>query len=338
MGLSLDAIRTDGGTQPRGALDADHVARLVESLAAGAALPPVVVFYDGADHWLADGFHRVSAHRAAGALEIAAEVRQGTRRDAVLYSVGANATHGLPRSNADKRRAVETLLRDEEWARWSDREIARRAGVSQPFVSSLRATIDSGFQSSDTRLERRGEKVIERDVSANRSRTETPAAEIPSDSEVCGTVAQTPAAPNAQAPHGGAPYGAPTPTEVRFEIEPDDDDGPLTPLEYEPEPVDPIKNDIDPAAYADVPVDELVDVARFVGQAAELRNLIEAFVTAHPYDSIRSPRMRKSYEDAFIHLVRVIVGRLPEPLRAQWFDAPAAPSRPKFTVIQGGTR
>jgi hypothetical protein len=56
----------------------------------------------------------------------------------VLYSVGANAHHGLRRTNADKRRAVEMLLRDEEWRGWSDREIARRCAVTHPFVGKIR--------------------------------------------------------------------------------------------------------------------------------------------------------------------------------------------------------
>ena len=46
-----------------------------------------------------------AALRAASAMEISAEMRDGTWRDAVLYSVGANAAHGLPRTNEDKRRA-----------------------------------------------------------------------------------------------------------------------------------------------------------------------------------------------------------------------------------------
>lgn len=62
-----------------------------------------------------DSYH---AYRAAGVDEVPAEVRTGTLRDAVLYSVGANAAHGLRRSNAGKRRAVETLLADAEWAAW----------------------------------------------------------------------------------------------------------------------------------------------------------------------------------------------------------------------------
>jgi hypothetical protein len=98
----------------------------------------VVVFDDGREKWLADGFHRLRARERVGLLTIPVLIRPGTRRDAVLYSVGANATHGLPRTNADKRRAVETLLTDSEWGQWSDREIARRCQVSNRFVGNLR--------------------------------------------------------------------------------------------------------------------------------------------------------------------------------------------------------
>src|SRR5690606_24706601 len=126
--------------QPRAEMDAVVIADYADAMREGATFPPVVAFYDGAAYWLADGFHRAEAARVAGLDSIAADVRQGTRRDAVLYSVGANAAHGLRRTNADKRRAVLALLDDDEWGRWSDGEIARRANVSQPFVSKLRHT------------------------------------------------------------------------------------------------------------------------------------------------------------------------------------------------------
>ena len=86
-------------------------------------------------------------------------MRQGTRRDAVLHSVGANAQHGLRRTNADKRRAVETLLRDEEWSGWSDSEIARRCGVSHPTVAKVRdglGPILKSFQDGPRTVERNG--------------------------------------------------------------------------------------------------------------------------------------------------------------------------------------
>jgi len=139
--ISLSDIRRDGGTQTRAAIDPAVAIEYGEAIRGGAKLPPVVVFYDGSDYWLADGFHRVTAYDSIGQRQVECDVRQGTKRDAVLYSVGANSSHGLRRTNADKRRAVETLLRDEEWAQWSDVEIGRRAGTSHTFVAKVRAEV-----------------------------------------------------------------------------------------------------------------------------------------------------------------------------------------------------
>src|SRR4051812_27722297 len=136
--LRFDRIRLDGGTQPRAAIDEETVADYARDMKAGASFPPVVVFHDGTDYWLADGFHRHRAARVVGRAEIAAQVRQGTRRDAVLFSVGANAAHGLRRSNEDKRRAVHRLLDDPEWVEWSDRKIAGLCGVDHKTVAALR--------------------------------------------------------------------------------------------------------------------------------------------------------------------------------------------------------
>jgi hypothetical protein len=57
---------------------------------------------------------------------------------AVLFSISCNGAHGLPRTNADKRKAVTLLLADAEWSPWSDRKIARRCQVSHEFVHQLR--------------------------------------------------------------------------------------------------------------------------------------------------------------------------------------------------------
>ena len=48
-----------------------------------------------------------------------------------------------PRTNADKRKAVITLLEDAEWSQWSDREIARRCQVSNTFVSNIRPSLST---------------------------------------------------------------------------------------------------------------------------------------------------------------------------------------------------
>jgi len=149
--IEVSRVRTDGGTQPRAALYQNVIDDYAEALKGGAKFPPVVLFYDGTDYWLADGFHRHGAHKQAGLEEIHADVRQGTRREAVLFSVGANASHGLRRTNEDKRRAVMTLLNDEEWARWSDREIARRAGVTHPYVSTIRSSLETVTSDNEPR-------------------------------------------------------------------------------------------------------------------------------------------------------------------------------------------
>lgn len=136
-------IRRDGGTQPRAGLSEAVVADYAEAKQAGAIFPPLQLVFDGTDYWLWDGFHRDAADQRIGLSESICEVRAGTRRDAVLLAAGANASHGLRRANDDKRRAALLLLGDTEWARWSDREIARRCAVSHDFVSRLRASLSS---------------------------------------------------------------------------------------------------------------------------------------------------------------------------------------------------
>lgn len=140
--LALDKIRTDGGTQSRAKLSDDAIDDYAQRYTDRADMDPVVAFYDGKDYWLADGFHRHMAARKAGRPTIGVDVRQGTQRDAILYSVGANATgRAVHRSNADKRRAVMMLLRDEEWSQKSDRWIARACAVSNQSVSNIRGEL-----------------------------------------------------------------------------------------------------------------------------------------------------------------------------------------------------
>jgi hypothetical protein len=148
-------IRTDGGTQPRAEISNDLVTEYMDAMSAGAQFPPVVIYFDGSDYWLADGFHRLRALASLGR-PVLADVRQGTRRDAVLFSAGANATHGQRRTNADKRRAVLALLHDDEWQQWSDREIARRCAVHHDLVSTLRSDLSGGNRQIETRRVVRG--------------------------------------------------------------------------------------------------------------------------------------------------------------------------------------
>lgn len=139
--LALSKIRLDGGTQPRASIYEELVTDYAEDLGGGATFPEIIVFYDGTDYWLADGFHRVLAFKAAGRQKIASDIRQGTQRDAVLFSCGVNAVHGRRRTNADKRRAVLKLLSDDEWRKWSNREIANRCAVGHTLADEMRRSL-----------------------------------------------------------------------------------------------------------------------------------------------------------------------------------------------------
>ena len=50
-------------------------------------------------------------------------------------------TDGRPRTNRDKRHAVEMLLADETWREWSDRQIAEQSAVSHTFVQNMRSEL-----------------------------------------------------------------------------------------------------------------------------------------------------------------------------------------------------
>ena len=158
--VPLASIRRDPRAQPRARLSPETVEAYRAAMALGegepawGTFPAVVLYQEGNVYHLADGFHRLAAAEAAGLEQARAEVRAGGLRDAILYSVGANATHGLPRTNEDKRRAVLALLHDGIWSQWSDRAIAQKAAVSHPFVASVRTerahevSTGNGFQST----------------------------------------------------------------------------------------------------------------------------------------------------------------------------------------------
>lgn len=138
MLLNLRSIRIDGGTQSRAELNNTTVEEYTEAMLEGDTFPPIVVFFDGASYWLADGFHRYFGADHAGLDEVDAEVRQGTQQDAQLFSFGVNASHGLRRTNADKRKAVTGALQHPVSGQWSDRQIAKHCGVSDKTVAAVR--------------------------------------------------------------------------------------------------------------------------------------------------------------------------------------------------------
>lgn len=68
---------------------------------------------------------------------------------AEMRSLPENESEVSQRTNADKRKAVMTLLDDEEWSKWSDREMGRRVGVSNHLVAELRPPVVTGNSPSE---------------------------------------------------------------------------------------------------------------------------------------------------------------------------------------------
>lgn len=148
MKLKIDSIQTEAGTQTRVKINEDAVTEYAEAMENGAEFPPVTVFHDGTDYWMADGFHRIMAAVRNGFIDIEADIKKGTRQDALVYALGANVTNGLRRTNADKCHCVQIALK--EFPDWSDRRVAEACGVSQPFVSKLRPQVITVITSAPT--------------------------------------------------------------------------------------------------------------------------------------------------------------------------------------------
>lgn len=136
--LRLERIIITGNTQCRHSINKSVVYEYAQKMAEGESFPPLLTVSDGKSFWLVDGFHRYYASKEIGFRDIQADVVSGSIEDAQDMALGANDSHGLPRTNDDKRRAVEFALKMERHANKSDREIAKLCKVSQPFVGAVR--------------------------------------------------------------------------------------------------------------------------------------------------------------------------------------------------------
>lgn len=109
-----------------------------------------ILFDVDGDFYLVDGFHRYAACKRAGRRYLLADVKLGTYDEAFEYALGANASHGLQRTTADKRHAVQLALNDDRIAKFSNRKIAKVCNVSEYLVRQMRpappksSTVDEG--------------------------------------------------------------------------------------------------------------------------------------------------------------------------------------------------
>ena len=157
--FNIELISIDKGTQSRIAISQDTVDDYARQMEDGAKFPPVIVFHDGVEYYLADGFHRYFANRKLKRDSIDADILKGTLREAILYSLKANKAHGLRPSIEDKRNMVTKMLTDHEWKLWADREIARHCGVSHVFVAKMRKELSGGEVQTTRKFKTKGGNV-----------------------------------------------------------------------------------------------------------------------------------------------------------------------------------
>ena len=146
--MNIGALVMDERLQSRTEINEETVSEYADAITAGADFPPVLVYFDGINYYLTDGYHRLFAHKRAERASILCSVVQGTLRDAVFHSTGVNTDHGMRRTHADKRKAVMTLLDDFEWEGMANGQIAKHCHVSPSFVSDLRKGV--GKDTGDT--------------------------------------------------------------------------------------------------------------------------------------------------------------------------------------------
>lgn len=129
MKIKLVDLTVDPTVDIRAHLDEGTIERYIESF---DELPAVVVFKDDDELLLADGFHRVAAAERLGRRDIEAQVKRGSRNDALEHAAVANVRHGRPLLKEEQREAVRRLNRLHP--NWGLKRIAEALGVGEDFV------------------------------------------------------------------------------------------------------------------------------------------------------------------------------------------------------------
>jgi len=163
--LRLDGITLDTRLQCRAGIDMETVEGYAEAVKSGVedrdgTQPRVYSDTLANVYWLADGWHWWHARRKAGKKDMKCFVVPGNFHDALRYAVGANATHGKPRTREDKHRAILACLENEDLAKLSTREIADLCHVSRDLAERIRGVHETakGGTKKETRVGKDGKE------------------------------------------------------------------------------------------------------------------------------------------------------------------------------------
>jgi len=136
--ILISEITVDSRFQFRAAIDDGVVQDYTELILEGVEFPPVEGFQTEVGLILVDGFQRLEAAKIADKRKIQVRIHEGTERDALLYALAANKTHGARLSNADKRKKGMFVLNDSELSLLSDNKLAELTGITQQALSNWR--------------------------------------------------------------------------------------------------------------------------------------------------------------------------------------------------------
>lgn len=139
--IPIQDLILNAGTQIRVKLEEHVIEDYADLYRRKVKMPPIHTFHDGGKYIVADGFHRAEGAQRAGCDHILSEVHPGNKDKALLFALGANGSHGLRRTNEDKRNAVNIALR--KWPRKTNREIADICSVSHTLVNDLRPSTET---------------------------------------------------------------------------------------------------------------------------------------------------------------------------------------------------
>lgn len=200
--LKVEDIRMDPALQTRLQIDQQAVREYAEDMGRDGleAFPSVVVFDDGSELLLVDGFHRLEAAKSLGHESIRCRVHSGNKAEARWFACGCNRSHGLRRSNADKQRAVMWALECDPTK--SDAEIARHVGVCGNTVAKYRDQLasTSKIPESNQRVGADGRLMNTANI-GSRSRQPKPKVKKQADQSDCTSAA----AADQQSPPTGQP-------------------------------------------------------------------------------------------------------------------------------------
>ena len=139
--VAIDQIEVIEANRVRVKIDQGRIDEYAEAIKAGAIIPAIVCFCpkNAQRIILADGEQRLLAATQAGRKVIGVDLKEGGVHEARHYALGSNADHGLDRTRADKRHAVQMAFDDPHYDECSLREIAEICRVSHMLVRDMKA-------------------------------------------------------------------------------------------------------------------------------------------------------------------------------------------------------